>query len=60
MGKMVNTSPNFQKCCALIKKAQEILNTQRGTPVARGVEGLVCTLFAWFSWYMQCEWLEDV
>ena len=42
------------------KKAQEVLNTQRGSPVARGVKGIFCTLGAWFSWYMQCEWLEGV
>ena len=42
------------------KETQEILNTQHGSPVACGVNRIVCTLYAWFSWYMQCEWLEGV
>ena len=40
------------------KEAQEVLDTQRGSPVARGVKRADCTLVAWFSWCMQCELTE--
>ena len=62
--KMVNTSPkvsNISKmlCFAVYyKEAQEVLDTQRGSPVARGVKRADCTLVAWFSWCMQCELTE--
>ena len=63
---MINKSQRVSKISELLsfdvsfKKTQDILNTQRDSPLALGVKTIVCILHAWFSWYIECEWVDSV
>ena len=60
---MIDTSPkvsNISKmlCFAVYyKEAQEVLDTQRGSPVARGVKRADCTLFCIHMYSIQIAYI---